>query len=147
MVRGISAIVAGLVVWFLIATIGNLALRIAWVSYAEVEKAMTFTLSMMLARLLLGALSSLCAGLTVAWIAKRNGRIAKALAGILVVLFIPVHFALWDRFPLWYHLVFLGSLVLVTPLGAMLYPRRANPLSGAGGKDLPGRDVSGWGDR
>lgn len=127
--RGISAIVGGLVVWFLIATIGNLALRIAWASYAEVEKAMMFTLGMMVARLLLGALSSLCAGLTVAWIAKRNGRIVKALAGILFVLFIPIHFALWDRFPLWYHLVFLASLVLVTLLGAMLYPHRANPVS------------------
>ena len=68
MARAIGGLVGGLVAWFLIATAGNLALRLAWAGYAEVEKAMTFTLAMMVARLVLGALSSLGAGLTVAWI-------------------------------------------------------------------------------
>jgi hypothetical protein len=104
---------------------GNLVLRFAWAGYAEVEKAMTFTLAMMVARLVLGVLSSLGAGLTVAWITRRNGRMAQVLAGILFVLFIPVHYSLWDRFPLWYHLTFLVSLVLATLWGAMLYPRAA----------------------
>ena len=125
MARAIGGLVGGLVAWFLIATVGNLALRIAWTGYAEVEKAMTFTLAMMVARLVLGALSSLGAGLTVAWITKRNGRMAQVLAGILFVLFVPVHYSLWDRFPLWYHLTFLVSLVLMTLWGAMLYPRAA----------------------
>jgi hypothetical protein len=123
MTRAIAGLFGGLVAWFLIATVGNLALRIAWTSYAEVEKAMTFTLAMMVARLLLGALSSLGAGLTVAWITHRSGRMAKALAAILLVLFIPVHYSLWDRFPLWYHFVFLASLVLMTLWGATLYSR------------------------
>ena len=141
MARGISGIVGGLVAWFLIATIGNLALRSVWASYAEVEKAMTFTLAMLVARLFLGALSSVCAGLTVAWITKRNERMVKALAGILFVLFIPVHYALWDRFPLWYHLVFLASLVLMTLLGALLYPHGATPAGEEVGKNaLTGRD-------
>ena len=125
MTRAIAGLFGGLVAWFLIATVGDLALRIAWTSYAEVEKAMTFTLAMMVARLLLGALSSLGAGLTVAWITHRNGRMAKALAAILLVLFIPVHYSLWDRFALWYHFVFLASLVLMTLWGATLYSRAA----------------------
>lgn len=125
MVRAIAGLFGGLVAWFLIATAGNLVLRVAWAGYAEVEKAMTFTLAMMVARLLLGALSSVGAGLTVARITNRNGRMAKALAGLLFVLFIPVHYAMWDRFPLWYHLVFLASLVLMTLWGATLYPRSA----------------------
>ena len=125
MARAIGGLVGGLVAWFLIATAGNLALRFAWPGYAEVEKAMTFTLAMMVARLVLGVLSSLGAGLTVAWITRGNGRTAQVLAGILLVLFIPVHYWLWDRFPLWYHLTFLVSLVLATVWGAMLYPRAA----------------------
>ena len=123
MARGIFGVVGGLIAWFVIATLGNLVLRYAWTSYAEVEKAMTFTLAMMVARLLLGAISSLCAGLTVAWITKRNGLFAKVLAGILLVLFIPVHYALWHRFPPWYHLAFLATLVLMTWSGAMLHRR------------------------
>ena len=123
MMRAIAGLFGGLVAWFLIATAGNLALRFAWAGYAEAERAMTFTLSMMAARLFLGVLSSLGAGLTVAWITRRNGRMAQVLAGILFVLFVPVHYSLWDRFPLWYHLTFLVSLVLMTLWGAMLYPR------------------------
>ena len=38
MTRAIAGLFGGLVAWFLIATVGDLALRIAWTSYAEVEK-------------------------------------------------------------------------------------------------------------
>ena len=46
-----------------------------------------------------------------------------AVVVLLVALFIPVHYALWERFPLWYHLVFFVSLLLMTVLGAAVYPR------------------------
>jgi hypothetical protein len=126
MLRGIAGVVGGLVAWFLIATVGNLVLRATWPSYAEVEVAMTFTLGMLLARLFLGAFSSLGAGLVVAWITNRNELTSKFLAGVLFVMFIPIHYTLWKRFPPWYHLVFLASLILVTLLGASLYPRRTS---------------------
>jgi hypothetical protein len=60
---------------------------------------MNFTLAMLLGRLLLGALSSLCAGLTLAWIAKRNGSAVKVLGILLTLVFIPVHYHVWDKFP------------------------------------------------
>ncbi len=129
MIRGIAGVVVGLVAWFVVATAGNLLLRIGWASYAAVEKAMQFTPSMMAARLILGALASLGAGIAVAVITRRNGRAAQALAGVLLVLFIPVHYALWDRFPLWYHVTFLASLVVMTLVGAMLV--RAAPPAAA----------------
>jgi Zn-dependent M28 family amino/carboxypeptidase len=115
----------------LIATIGNLALRMAWVSYSEVEAAMRFTPAMMTARLILGALSALGAGRVVAWVTRRNRRALFALVGILVVLFIPVHHALWATFPIWYHVIFFASLVVMTPVGAML--DRYNASRGSGG--------------
>ena len=40
---------------------------------------------------------------------------------LLVVAFIPVHYELWDRFAVWYHLVFLASLVAAIIFGAMCY--------------------------
>ena len=54
MPRTIAGVVAGLVAWILIATIGNLGLRVAWPGYSEVEPAMRFTDAMMAARLVLG---------------------------------------------------------------------------------------------
>jgi hypothetical protein len=49
--------------------------------------------------------------------------VIKFLTGVLVVIFLPV-VTLWERFPLWYHVVFLASLVAVTLLGWLIYPRR-----------------------
>jgi len=124
MLRTVIAIVAGLIVWIVVATLVNLLFRALWRGYAEVEIGMNFTLAMLLGRLLLGALSSLCAGFTLAWIAKGNGRAVIVLGVLLTVLFIPIHYQVWDNFPLAYHLIFLLSLIPVTFLGARLYSVR-----------------------
>ena len=137
MARAIAAIVAGLVMWTLIATVANLALRTAWPSYAEVEAAMRFTPEMMLARLLVGALSSFGAGWLAARIAKRNASAVYVLAGLLIAVFIPVHSRLWENFPLWYHAVFFASLAVMTMLGARLDGRKPQAgRSAAGPQDL-----------
>ena len=106
--------------WVVVATIGNRLLRIAWPGYADVELAMNFTQAMLVLRLLVGGVSSLCAGFVAAWIARRNGTAVKMLAGLSLVAFIPVHYMLWERFPVWYHLIFLLSLVVLTMLGAAI---------------------------
>jgi hypothetical protein len=121
MLRTVAGVVAGLIVWIVVAMIVNIAFRAQWPGYAEVESAMHFTLAMMLGRLLLGALSSLFAGFTAAWITKGNGRAVKVLGVLLTVVFIPIHFGVWDKFPLWYHLAFLVSLFPLTLVGARLF--------------------------
>jgi hypothetical protein len=125
MMRGIAGVAAGLVVWTLVATLGNLVLRSALPGYAEVEKAMTFTLGMLAARLALGALASVCAGVAVAWIGKRNAHAVAIFAGILFIVFVPVHYQLWNAFPPWYHVTFFALLVGMTFAGAALYARSA----------------------
>jgi len=119
MPRAIVGVVAGLIAWIVIATIGNLGLRMAWPGYSEVEAAMRFNDAMMVARLFLGALSSLGAGFVVARITHRNGRAVWVLAALLFIVFLPTHYRLWEQFPVWYHAVFLVSLVVVTRLGGM----------------------------
>ena len=94
--------------------------------YAEVEKAMTFTLGMLAARLGLGALASVCAGVTVAWVRRRNARAVVILAVALFIIFVPVHYRLWTVFPLWYHVTFFVLLVTMTFAGAALYPRNGS---------------------
>ena len=123
MARAIAGVAGALVAWIVAATLGNLALRLALPGYAEAEKAMVFTLAMLAGRLAVGAISSYCAGAAVGWIAKGNLRAAMIAAGILVALFIPVHYNLWTTFPLWYHFVFFASLVVLTVMGARLYAR------------------------
>lgn len=131
MLRSIAGIIAGLLSWIVIATLGNLILRAVVPGYTEVEAAMSFTLAMMIGRLLLGAVSSFVAGFMTAWIA-RTRTAARVLAGILLVVFLPIHYSLWDRFPVWYHAAFLLSLAVLPILGAMCHSRgvrtKANDL-------------------
>lgn len=136
MLRAIAAVAAGLVMWTVIATLGNLVMRFAWPSYAAVEAAMGFTLEMMLARLLLGALSSLGAGWLAARVSRQNAGAVYVLAGILIAIFIPVHYGLWEKFPLWYHAVFFISLAVMPVLGARLNgPKPQDGRSAAGAQD------------
>ncbi|HEU5238856.1 MAG TPA: hypothetical protein VFU37_17115 [Pyrinomonadaceae bacterium] len=125
MLRAIAAVIVAFVSWFVIATIGNLALRLTWHDYAQVERALNFTLAMMLARLVLGTLSSLGAGVVVARISRSSRGAALSVVGLLLLLFLPVHYQLWQKFPIWYHLVFLASLIVIPLLGAKLYVGRA----------------------
>ena len=124
----LAGIVGGLIAWLIVASIGNLLLRMFWPGYAAVEAAMTFTLGMLLARLALGAVSSLCAGFAAAWITKGNARITYVLGVLLTVLFLPLHYRLWDKFPVWYHLLFLATLFPLTLLGASLWTRRGSSV-------------------
>ena len=123
MLRMILGIVAGFVAWFVLASIGNVAFRVSWPAYAQVEPSMTFTLTMLVSRLLLGVLSSLCGGFVAAWLARANVNAATILGVVLTVIFIPIHYGLWNEFPIWYHLLFLASLLPLTLLGAFLFVR------------------------
>ena len=124
MMKTIAAVLAGLITWVLVATAVNLLLRASWPHYHAAEIAFNFTLGMMMARLALGALSSVCGGFVVAWVAKVDGAAVKLTGVALLVLFIPNHYLLWHKFPLWYHLTFLISLFPLTMMGAKLKARR-----------------------
>ena len=115
-----AAVIAALVTWFFVATVVNLALRALWPHYHEAEIAFNFTFAMKFARLVLGAISTLGAGFVAAWIDKGRIRAAILTGIVLLCLFIPGHYRIWDKFPVWYHLTFLLSLFPLTLLGAAL---------------------------
>ena len=112
------AVLIGFVVWFVVATLANLPIRASFTGYAEAETTARFTLPMLLVRLAVGGLSSVAAGLACALFARSISVAGKVLAVALVLFFIPVHYALWAQFPLWYHAVFLISLAPLVLVGA-----------------------------
>lgn len=118
MKRFILAFVAGLTVWVLVVVLLNRGLRLALHGYAAAEPQMTFSLGMMAARLVLGVLASLAAGAAARAVAPTSTAVSWVLGAVLLVAFIPAHIRLWAKFPVWYHLVFLGSLVPFVVLGA-----------------------------
>jgi hypothetical protein len=126
MKRSILAVVAGLAVWVLVASLLNRGLRFGLEGYAVAEPTLTFTLGMKIARLILGTLASLAAGAATAAIARSSPRLPWVVGGILLLAFVPEHILIWVKFPVWYHLVFLITLAPLVALGAALLPRRVS---------------------
>jgi hypothetical protein len=73
---------------------------------------MTFTLPMMIARLTESTAALVVASLVVARITP-GWRAAAAVFGVVMLaIFLPIHYSLWSKFPVWYHAYFLGSLIV-----------------------------------
>jgi hypothetical protein len=122
--RTILGVVVGLVAWVLVVTLLDIVLRLSIPGYASVEHALTFTLTMEIARLSIAAATSLIAGALVRLIAP-SSRMAPWIAGlILLAFFVPTHVQIGARLPLWYHLTFLLTLAPLVALGARLVPAR-----------------------
>ena len=121
--RTVLSVIVGLGVWTAVATILNFGLRAAIPDYHAAEATLMFTPMMKAGRLSLAALASLAAGASVRVVAPAS-RAAPWVAGaIVLILFLPIHVQLWDKFPVWYHLTFLVSLVPLFVAGAWLWSR------------------------
>ena len=131
MKRVILALVVGFLVWWVVATLLNFGLRAGFAGYTLAEPTMSFTLGMKVARLILGALASLAAGATAGLIAPARKAVPWVLGAIILAFFIPVHVQIWAKFPVWYHLEFLGTLVPLVGFGGALTRTRPRPTQAA----------------
>lgn len=129
MKRAILAFAAGVVLWVVVISVLNVALRLFVGGYAAAEPTMSFTLGMLLARLAIAALASIIAGGVAGWIAPASARAPVLLGVILLLAFLPIHARLWSLFPFWYHLVFLVTLIPLVVLGSRL--TRTGTIDGA----------------
>jgi hypothetical protein len=99
MARNIVGVVAGLAVWLTLAIVAGLIMRETWPAYASVGDAMTFTLPMMISRLSIGAFATVSMGFVTARITQ--SAVARLIPGLaLLIVFIPEHVMLWDKFPI-----------------------------------------------
>jgi hypothetical protein len=135
MARGALGVIVGLIVWVGIATAAGVVMRQAWPAYASVADAMTFTLPMMIARLAIGAVATLIMGFVAAAVARQSVLTSLLPGVLLLAAFIPEHVMIWEKFPVWYHLTFLLSLVPLTFLGGKISASRGVP---EGRPDTPG---------
>ena len=115
--RAVVAIVAANAVWLTVATLIGRVLRMSWPAYVAAEPMFAFTLPMLFARLAIGAVATVAGGWVAARISGRRSGVVLAQGFILLALFIPQHVMLFADFPLWYHAVFLASLVPLTWFG------------------------------
>ncbi len=122
MKRSILACLAGLLTWIVVVSVINRVLRLSLPDYTAAEQTLHFTLGMKWARLLMAIVTSLVGRC-------RNpldipieplGAARRRHHG--VCLFLPAHIAIWSRFPVWYHLTFLLTIIPAVLVGARLPP-------------------------
>jgi len=120
MKRSILACLAGLLTWIVVVTVINRVLRLSLPNYTAAEQKLQFTLGMKWARLLMAIVTSVGAGAITGWI-SRSGRWAPLIVGsVVLAMFLPLHIAVWSKFPVWYHLTFLLTIVPAVLAGALL---------------------------
>ena len=129
MMRTISGVVGGLIAWVVVVTLINIGLRHALPGYVAAEPVMAFTLAMLIARLAMAAVTSIIAGMVVRAIAPASPRAPLILGIIVLLLFLPIHVMVWANFPIWYHAVFLLTIIPLVLLGARLKSVRPVPLA------------------
>ena len=129
MKRSILACLAGLLTWIVVVSVINRVLRLSLPNYTAAEQTIQFTLGMKWARLLMAIMTSLVAGAVTGWISL-SGRWAPLIVGSAVLaMFVPLHIAIWSKFPVWYHLTFLLTIIPAVLVGALLSPRRNKDLN------------------
>jgi hypothetical protein len=120
--RTIGSIIVGICVWGAVVTLLNFGLRATIPGYHAAEASLLFTGAMKAGRLIEAAVASFAAGMAVRAIAPAS-RVAPWVTGLVILaLFVPVHVQLWSKFPVWYHLTFLLSIVPLVLLGASVRP-------------------------
>jgi len=122
MKRSLLACLAGLLTWLVVVTVIDRVLRLTIADYTIAEKTLQFTLAMKWARLTMAIVTSITAGAVTRWVAPSSRVPAWIVGGIVLAMFVPAHISLWNRFPVWYHLTFLLTILPAVLAGAA-FPR------------------------
>jgi hypothetical protein len=85
---------------------------------------MTFTLPMMLARLTERTIALVLAAIVTTRIAPGSRAAPWALGIVMFAVFAPYHYTIWEKFPIWYHVYFLTSLVAIPVIVGSLAGRK-----------------------
>jgi hypothetical protein len=128
MKRSILACLAGLLTWAVVVTLINRVLRLSLSNYTAAEHTLQFTLGMKWARLLMAIVTSLVAGAVTRRISPSSRWAPLIVGSVVVAMFVPAHIALWSKFPAWYHLTFLLTIIPAVLVGALLTRRRKKDL-------------------
>ena len=120
MKRSILACLAGLLTWIVVVTVINRLLRLSLPNYTAAEQTLQFTLGVKWARLLMAIVTSLVAGAITRWISPSSRWAPLIVGSVVLAMFVPLHIAIWSKFPVWYHLTFLLTIIPAVLVGALL---------------------------
>jgi hypothetical protein len=120
MFRLIAGALSGAVAWFVSILVLGFLVGIAWPEMAAIRDMTLLTVPMLITRLSISALGSLAGGYVAAMIGRESTKAPLGAGILLLIVFVPYHFTIWQNFPIWYHLTFFVSLPVLSLLGGML---------------------------
>ncbi len=129
MKRSILACLAGLLTWAVVVSVINRVLRLSLPNYAAAEQTLQFTLGIKWARLVMAIVTSLVAGAVTRWISPSSRWPPFVVGSVVLAMFAPWHIANWSKFPAWYHLTFLLTIIPAVLVGSLLSRRRNKDLN------------------
>ena len=100
-------------------------LRVVVPGYVEVEPEKAYSLGMLFARLAVFGTTIVAVAFAAAWVA-RDVWLAWVAGALILVLSIPDHLYpgfVWDDYPVWYHLVYLASILPLALVGGAIRQR------------------------
>lgn len=120
-----AGVVAGGLAWIGVGLLGLFLLRTGWRAYAAAEPTKEYTFAMLLSRLALASVCSISSGFLAVTTTGQDLKPAWWLGAILLLGSMPRHlpisyFNVWADYPVWYHTVYLLSLIPLTGFGGCL---------------------------
>ena len=122
MLRGI---LAGLVAYAIFGKVGLYLLQVCWSDYDLHSIDKSFTVPMLAARLFVGNIASIAAGVAATKMGDNKGKSAWVVGTLVFIGAAYVHFMTitWTEYPLWYHLTYVLPIVPVIGLSGFLAER------------------------
>ena len=128
--RLVAGIAAGWGTSWVVLAGGFTLLRASWPDYALADPEKAYTLTMLFVRLVIFS-SMIAATAGIATVVAGDKRLAWIAGGLILAVSIPPHLypgTVWDDYPVWYHIVYLLSILPIALLGGSMAQRLA-PVS------------------
>jgi hypothetical protein len=125
--RIILGVIVGFIVWSILWVGSSEILMVASTDYAKSMETMNFSSGMLIFSLIRSFICSIAAGFVAVLLAKEFFKTTLGLGILLLVFGIFVQIGVWDKIPVWYHLIFLALLIPLTMLGGNL--KKQEPLA------------------
>lgn len=117
---------AGLFAYALVGKLGLYLLLICWRDYATHSTHESYTLPMLIARLLVSLLTATTASISATKLANDSGKSAWVVGALVFTVASYIHLltAVWREYPVWYHWAYLLPIIPVTGLSQTLLGKR-----------------------
>lgn len=111
MIRSFFPVLTGLAAFAMMEKLLNLLAAVCWPSYAAALPTRSFSIAMLVTRLVAGAAVTFCAGFIASKIKVKGENSELWLSIALLMASVAWHIHIWQQYPSWYHFSWFAVLI------------------------------------